>query len=67
MLGRAAAEETLRVGDGGVDESLGLKKPIEEFVGGVCNACGSIDGGFPHTVGTSGVVAEGFGSFVVRL
>lgn len=64
MLGRAAAEETLRVGDGGMEESLGLKKPIEGFVGGVRK---SIDGGFFHAVGRSDVVAEGFGSFVERL
>lgn len=67
MLGRAAAEETLRVGEGGVEESLGLKKPIEGFVGGVCNTGGSINGGLFHAVGMSGVVAEGFGSFVARL
>lgn len=66
MLGRAAAEETLRVGDGGVEESLGLKL-IEGFVGGGCNACASLDGGFFHTVGMSEVGAEGFGSFVARL
>lgn len=64
MLGRAAVEETLRVGDGGLEESRGLKKPIEGFVGEVCK---SIDGGFFHAVGTSDVVAEGFGSFVERL
>ena len=35
MLGRAAAEEALRDGDGGVEEALGLKKPIEGFIGRV--------------------------------
>lgn len=67
MPGGAAAEETLRVGDGGVEESLGLKRPIEGFFVGVCKACGSIDGGFFHAAGTSDVAAEGFGSFVARL
>lgn len=67
MLGRAAAEETLRVGDGGVEESLGLKKPIEGVVWVGCNACGSLDGGVFPAVGTSDVGAEGFGSFVAWL
>lgn len=67
MLGRAAAEETLRVGDGGVEESLGLREPRIGFVGGVCNASGSIDGGVFHGVGTSGVVVEESRSFLARL
>lgn len=66
MLGKAAAEETLRVGDGGVEESLRLKL-TEGFVGGGCNTCGSLDEGFFHTFGTSDVGAEGFGSFLARL
>lgn len=67
MLGRAAAEETLRVGDGGLEESLGLEKPMEEFVWGGCNACGSLDGAFSNAVETSDLGAEGFGSFIARL
>lgn len=67
MLGRAGAEETLRVGDGGVEETPGLKKPIVGFVVGECIACESIDGGEFHAVGMSGVVAEGFRSFIAWL
>lgn len=67
MLGRAAAEETLRVGDGGVEEALGLKKLIEGFVEGVCDACGSTGGEFFLTVGIDSVVAERFRSLAARL
>lgn len=61
MLGRAAAEETLRVGDSGMEVALGLKRPIEGFIGGVCDACGSTGGECFLTLGT------GFRSLVARL
>lgn len=50
-----------------MEEALGLQKPIEGFIGGGCDACGSTGGEFSLAVGTAGVVAEGFRSLAARL